>query len=137
MANALYDAARKRFLEAKINWFVDDIRCMLVSGNSYTPNFSVDEYLSDVPVSARVTSGASLTGKSIVGGAADANDVVFSAVPSSSPIVTAVLLYADYGSEDTSVLIAWLDTAMGLPIVPNGGDIIITWDNGVNKIFKL
>lgn len=36
-------------------------------------------------------------------------------------------------------LIAFVDQTSGvaLPITPNGGDIIITWDNGANKIFKL
>lgn len=28
-------------------------------------------------------------------------------------------------------------TASGLPVTPNGGNITITWDTGVNKIFKL
>lgn len=28
-------------------------------------------------------------------------------------------------------------TGSGLPVTPNGGNINITWDNGVNKIFKL
>lgn len=28
-------------------------------------------------------------------------------------------------------------TGSGLPITPNGGNIVVTWDNGVNKIFKL
>jgi hypothetical protein len=28
-------------------------------------------------------------------------------------------------------------TASGLPVTPNGGNIVITWDNGANKIFKL
>jgi len=28
-------------------------------------------------------------------------------------------------------------TASGLPVTPNGGNIIVAWDNGVNKIFKL
>ena len=32
---------------------------------------------------------------------------------------------------------AYIDTATGLPITPNGGDIIVTWDNGINKIFRL
>jgi len=30
-----------------------------------------------------------------------------------------------------------MDTATGLPITPNGGDIIITWDNGTNRILRL
>lgn len=29
------------------------------------------------------------------------------------------------------------NTAVGLPVTPNGGNINITWDNGVNRIFKL
>lgn len=28
-------------------------------------------------------------------------------------------------------------TGSGLPVTPNGGNIIVAWDNGVNKIFKL
>jgi len=34
-------------------------------------------------------------------------------------------------------LIAFIDTATNLPVTPNGGDIIVAWDNGANKIFKL
>lgn len=36
-----------------------------------------------------------------------------------------------------SPLIAYIDTATGLPVTPNGGDITIAWDSGANKIFKL
>ena len=28
-------------------------------------------------------------------------------------------------------------TASGLPVTPNGGNIVVTWDNGANRIFKL
>lgn len=28
-------------------------------------------------------------------------------------------------------------TGSGLPVTPNGGNIIVAWDNGVNKIFKV
>jgi hypothetical protein len=34
-------------------------------------------------------------------------------------------------------LIAWIDTGTNIPVVPNGGDVNITWDSGANKIFKL
>ena len=33
------------------------------------------------------------------------------------------MIYKDTGSEATSPLIAYIDTATGLPITPNGGDI--------------
>jgi len=28
-------------------------------------------------------------------------------------------------------------TGSGLPVTPNGGNIVVTWDNGANRIFKL
>ena len=48
-----------------------------------------------------------------------------------------LVIYRDTGVEGTSALIAYIDAATGLPITPNGGDIIVAWDNGANKIFKL
>jgi hypothetical protein len=135
MANTLYDESRRLFLEAGINWMTDDIKAVLVDAGSYTPNFVSHQHLADIGQSARVTPGVLLTGKATTGGAADANDVTFSAV--SGPSIEAIVLYRDSGSDATSTLIAWLDTATGLPITPNGGDIIVTWDNGANKIFRL
>ncbi|WP_368206663.1 hypothetical protein [Aeromonas sp. s5] len=46
-------------------------------------------------------------------------------------------IYKDTGSVATSPLIALFETAADLPVSTNGGDIIIAWDNGSNKIFKL
>ena len=135
MANTLYDEARRLFLEAGINWLTDDIKAILVDTGAYSPNFSTHQYLSDIPTSARITPGVLLTSKVTTGGAADAADVTFSTV--SGATIEAIVLYKDTGTESTSNLIAWLDTATGLPITPNGGDIIVTWDNGVNKIFRL
>lgn len=135
MANTLYDAARKRFLEAQINWMSDTIKVYLVSLTSYTPNVSSHEYLSDVSGGARIAGPVTLTSKSTNGGAADAADVTFTSVSGST--IGAIVIYSDTGSESTSPLIAIIDTATGLPITPNGGDIIVTWDNGTNKIFRV
>ena len=81
------------------------------------------------------TLSSAFTGKATTGGAADANDVTFTSVTGAS--IDAIVLYKDTGTDSTSPLIAFIDTATGLPITPNGGDIIVTWDNGANKIFKL
>ena len=137
MANTLYDKARQRFLEGQINWNTDTIKAMLIDTGAYTANFSSHEFLSDVGTSARIsgTVGLTLTGKATAGGAADAGDVTFTSV--SGPSIEAILLYKDTGTESTSPLIAFIDTGTGLPITPNGGDIIVTWDNGPNKIFKV
>ena len=68
-------------------------------------------------------------------GVADAADTTFTSV--SGDTVEAIVLYKDTGDAATSPLIAYIDTATGLPLTPNGGDVTITWDNGANKIFKL
>ena len=135
MPNALFDRGRQRFLEGQFNWLTDTIRVLMVDTGAYTVNLSAHEFLSDIPTSARITTPVTLTGKTTTGGAADANDVTFSAV--SGPSIEALIIYRDSGTEATSPLIAYIDTATGLPITPNGGDIIVTWDNGVNRIFRL
>ena len=135
MANTLYDYARQRFLEAQINWMTDVVKVVLVDTGAYTPQTAVHQYLSDIPTSARIAGPVTMTGKATTGGAADANDVTFTAVSGAS--IEAIIIYIDSGTEATSPLIAFIDTATGLPITPNGGDIIVTWDNGTNKIFKV
>jgi len=36
-----------------------------------------------------------------------------------------------------SYMLLYIDTATGLPVTPNGGDINVNWDNGANKIAKI
>ena len=135
MANTLYDYCRQRFLESQINWMTDTIKVYLVSTSAYTPQTAVHQYLADIPVSARIAGPVTLTAKATTGGAADAADCTFTSV--SGATINAIVIYKDTGTEATSPLIAYIDTATGLPITPNGGDIIVTWDNGVNKIFRV
>ena len=135
MANTLYDYCRQRFLEAQINWMTDTVKVILVSTSAYTPQTAVHQYLSDIPTSARIAGPVTLTAKATTGGAADASDCTFTSV--SGATINAIVIYKDTGTEATSPLIAYIDTATGLPITPNGGDIIVTWDNGVNKIFRV
>ena len=135
MANALFDKARQRFLEGQFNWLTDTIKVILVDTGAYTPQTAIHQYLADITLSARIAGPVTLTSKATTGGAADGADVTFTSV--SGPTIEAIVIYRDTGTEATSPLIAYIDTATGLPITPNGGDIIVTWDNGANKIFKL
>ena len=134
MANALYDTGRNAFLLGDIDWVADTIKVVLVDAADYTVNLSTDDFLADVPSAARVAT-ATLAGKSASAGVADASDVAFSGV--TGDISEALVIYKDTGVEATSQLIAYIDTATGLAVTPNGGDINVTWDNGANKIFKL
>ena len=135
MANTLFDKARQRFLEAQINWMTDTIKCILVDTGAYTPQTAIHEYLADIPISARIAGPVTLTAKATTGGAADAADVTFTSVSGAS--IEAIVIYSDTGTESTSPLIAYIDTATGLPITPNGGDIIVTWDKITNEINSL
>lgn len=135
MANTLYDYCRQRFLEAQINWMTDTVKVILVSTSAYTPQTAVHQYLSDISGSARIAGPVTLTAKATTGGAADAADCTFTSV--SGATINAIVIYKDTGTEATSPLIAYIDTATGLPITPNGGDIIVTWDNGINRIFRV
>ena len=121
MSNTLYDYCRQRFLEAQINWMTDTIKVFLVSTSSYTPQTAVHQYLSDIPPSGRIAGPVTLTAKATTGGAADAADCTFTSV--SGATINAIVICKDTGTEATSPLIAYIDTATGLPIAPNGGDI--------------
>jgi hypothetical protein len=135
MANTLYDKGRELFLTGQINWLTDTIKVILVDTANYTANFSTHHYVSSVGAQARIGQIATLSGKSATAGAADAADSTFTSVSGAS--IEAIVIYKDTGDEATSPLLAYIDTATGLPITPNGGDIIVTWDNGTNKIFRL
>lgn len=133
MASALYDKGRQRFLEGSIAWLTDNIKVVLVDAADYTVNLATHEFLSDIPALARVATSTNLTGKTSAAGVADAADVTFTAVTGDPSEV--LVIYKDTGTETTSPLIAYIDTATGLPVTPNGGDITVTW--AAQGIFKL
>lgn len=133
MANALYDKGREKFLTGAINASADTLKCALIK-DTYAPTLGSDEFFSTLS-SHVVGTPQTLTSKTVTGGVLDAADVTFSAVPTAA--VKYCAIYKDTGSAVTSPLIALFDTAAGLPVSTNGGDIIIAWDNGANKIFKL
>lgn len=134
MANSLYGKGRQKFLEGSIAWGTDTIKAMLVDTADYTVSIDVDEFLSDVPSAAREETSGALASKTTTLGVADAADVTFTGTTGDT--CEAIVIYKDTGSAATSPLIAYIDTATGLP-VSLGGDVTIRWDNGASKIFKL
>lgn len=135
MANALYDTGRAAFLLGDIDWVADNIKVVLVDAADYTVNLATHDFLDDIPVGARVATSANLTGKTATAGVADSADPVFTGA--AGDLSEALVIYKDTGSAATSQLIAYIDTATGLPVQPNSGDINVAWDNGANRIFKL
>lgn len=136
MANALYDEARRQFLLGGINWETDAFKAVLVDSADYSVDLASNTSLADIAAGARVSAEVLLTNKTVeTNGAADADDTTFTSVSGDS--IEALVIYKDTGTENTSTLVAYIDTATGLPITPNSGDIIVTWDNGTNRIFRL
>ena len=135
MANAVYDKARKAFLDKDIDMLDDNIKVVLVDTADYTVDLAAHDFLDDVPSDARVATSDNLSNKSTTGGVFNADDVTFASVTGDQ--AEALIIYRDSGSASTSQLIAYIDTSTGLPVTPNGGNIGVVWDNGSNKIFKL
>ena len=62
----------------------------------------------------------------VANGTIDAVDTVFAAVSGAS--VESFVVWKDTTVEATSPLMFQFDTAPGLPVTPNGGDITIQWN---------
>lgn len=135
MANALYDFGRENFLGGDIDWDANTIKVVVVDSADYTRNLTTDNALDDIAAGGRVATSSALSTKTKTAGVADADDVTLSTVTGDQ--FEYIIGYKDSGVESTSLLIFCIDTATGLPFTPSGSNIIIQWDSGSNKIFKL
>lgn len=142
MANALFDPAREGFLAGEIDWDTAVIKVALVRGYTFSASH---KFVSDITGASGVlhaTSGA-LTSKTVTAGTADAADVTLTSVASNASNHSLLVFQASAvgGGADVAAsaqrVIAWIDTGTLLPISPNGGNIVVTWDNNTNKIFTL
>jgi hypothetical protein len=133
MANALYPKAKEAFLNGSINMVANTVTIALVDTGVYTYSSS-HQYRNEVSNSA-VISSTTLSNKTITNGVFDADDATFSSVTGAN--CEALLIYQDTGVQTTSRLIAYIDSATGLPILPNGGDISVAFSSGSSKIFAL
>lgn len=131
----LYEKTKKLMLDGDIDMLADNIKAVLIDTDDYTVDGVNHAFLSNIPAAARVATSGNLTGKTTNQGVFDADNVTLTAV--TGDVCEAVILYKDTGSPSTSPLIVYLDSGNGLPVIPNGGDITLSWDNGPNKIFKL
>ena len=135
MANALYDFGREGFLDGSIDWDTNDTRVILIDEADDTIDLAADDNLDDRAAGSRVATSSAMGSKTVTAGVADAADVTLSSV--TGDVSESIDIYKHTGTESTSRLICNIDTATGLPVTPNGGDITIAWDSGANKIFKL
>lgn len=143
MANALFDPGREGFLAGEIDWNTAVIKCSLVRSYTFSASHKFVSDATGAGASLVATSGA-LSSIAVTNGVADAADVTFTAVGAGAAI-TSILVYqasAVTGGADVAAsaqrLIAYFDTGTGLPVTPNGGDIVVQWGNTAGTLmFKL
>lgn len=138
MANALYTTFKNNLLTGAATQVdfdaPDDIRVILVDTADYVVNLATHDFLDDVAAGGRVAVSSNIS-TTVSGATVDGSDVTFTSVTGDPS--EALVIYKHTGTESTSRLIAYIDTATGLPVTPNGGNITVTWDSGTNKIFTL
>lgn len=87
------------------------------------------------------TTGTSIPVEPLVAGIPNSTVLAFSA--NQSATLTAAANAGDRAITVTSTTVNLATTALapmtgsGLPVTPNGGNIVVTFDNGANRIFKL
>ena len=139
MANALFDIYKEAMLGGGnqggtlIDLTSDTIKVALIDTGTYDPSISADEDLADVTPDPRVGTDQTLGTITVTDGTFDAADATFTSVTGNS--VEELMIYKDTTVAATSVLLVSFDTATGLPVTPNSGDIVIQW-NG-SGIFSL
>lgn len=133
MANALYDKAREEYLDGLLDWGADDVRVCLVK-STYTFS-AAHTSMADISTNDNGRSAA-LGTKTVTGGVADAADTTVTAT--AAVACNALVVFKHTGVDSTARLIAYIDTAIGLPFTPSASQVVnIAFDNGANKIFKL
>lgn len=126
MANAKYPKYLERALGAGLDLTALDVKVVAVDLGAYTYN-AAHEFLSDIPVGARIATSPNLTSKTVTNGVFDAADVTFAGFSGAS--VEALVVFQDTGSAATSRLIAFFDTGVaGLPLTPTGAAQTVVWN---------
>ncbi len=138
MANRWFAQGLQNFGNAAINYGSDNIKVSLVT-SGYTPDTtsSGNEFYNAISGGNILTNGVSpnLTTKTNVGGIFDADNSVFTAVPSGT--ATQFVMWKDTGTTSTSPLMILWDTATNLPVTGNGGNITIQWPGSPGYIASL
>lgn len=142
MANQLYEKAREGFLTGALNWSSggDTFKAALVTAAYSSPDFAgATDFTAEVggaaiPVldggEATLTVGTDGLGTACV----PSGSTTFTSVTGDE--IVCVVIYEDSSKQP----IAYIDTGLNLPVLPNGGDITVYWNNDnlpTGAIFKL
>lgn len=123
MASVIYPLAKQAMLKGDLD-MDGTVKAALIDTDDVAYSAAHDNY--DDVSAAVVGTPQEITTKTFTNGQFNGDDVTFSSV--SGDQCEAIIIYIDTGTPSTSQLIAFIDSATGLPVTPSGGDITITWD---------
>ena len=136
MANLIYGKAKEALFNCQINVSSQSLGILLVD-STYTLSQNTHQFVSDISSSAIKGRSTSLQNVQSTLGVLDADDITIVNYPGDA--FKAVILYVDTGSDATSRLIAYIDTATGIPFAGINTELNITivWSNDSTKIISL
>lgn len=111
------------------------VKAILIEDGLYTADEDNHEFLSDVPVGARLST-ATLSGYNF-GTTTEAEaytDLITFTAPTSGKTVSAVVIYNDTGVESTSELLTYDNTQVGFPLTTDGNDVNQAFDSFMFRV---
>jgi hypothetical protein len=138
MANTLYPKWKEARLQGTANAALDGTGTtgvyVALIDTGVTAYSAAHEFFSSL-ATALIGTEVELGTKTFVSGLFDAADSTFTAVTGNNAEAL-VIFVKNAGANTTWRLVAWLDTGVtGLPVLPNGGNINVTWN--ASGIFQL
>jgi hypothetical protein len=139
VANALYPKIKQSFMtEADTNKSLDQtgsnapFAALVTTSSGYTYSAAHQFYSSLTNVQG---TDVAITTPTVTNGLFDGDDCTFTAV--SGTVIGAIVIYRkNTGANTTWRLVLYEDTSVtGLPVTPNGGNIVVTWN--ASGIFQL
>lgn len=136
MANALYGKAKESLLSGEVDLPSNAVKFLMVSSD-YVVAIDTHEFVSDIGSGNIVARSGELDNKSVTLGVFDADNETVEEYGNSG--FEYLILYVDSGNDTTSRLLAYIDTADGLPVAATNGvaSIALQWSNEASKIFAL
>lgn len=128
MANQFYTKALEKFLTGLLGDLTSvTVKTQLLDTGVYT--YSAAHEFEDELSGEQAEATIGVT--SAVGGEVDAPNTTFTLVSGDESEALAVLVDTA-GAPSTDPLICYIDSfSAGMPVTPNGGDIIIAWASGI------
>lgn len=140
MANAMNANSMKLIWEGAYGdgtgWDTQLHALYLIDEADDVPNMVTDDFLDDIVAGALEEGPVTIgTRVALADGILDGDDVVFIGA-AGDPCEGLLAVNRGPATDATRNILFYIDTATGLPVTLNGGNVTVTWDAGANRIVK-